>query len=118
MAGATVTTKSCLAVRGDNILSLLRYMAAVRPLVAALAICFLNLSFASMTTPKILAFWFGLITSPLIVNGMRLVYSMTRVKWTMVVLLHLNVALLRLSYASAWSMMACMPQRCSQFKFK
>lgn len=109
MAGATVATESCLAVRGDSILSLLRHMAAVRPLVAASAMCFLNLSFASITTPKILAFCFGLTTSHLIVNGMRLVRSMTRVKWTMVVLSHSNVAPLRLSHASARSMMACMP---------
>jgi hypothetical protein len=74
--------------------------------VAASAMCFLNLSLASMMTPKILASSFGLIISPLIVNGMRLVQSMTRVKCTMVVLSHSNVAPLRLSQASAWSMMA------------
>lgn len=109
MVGATVATKSCLAVRGDSIFSLLRHMAAERPLVAASAMCFLNLSFVSMTTPKILASCFGLTSSPLIVNGVWLVRSATRVKCTMVVLSHSNVAPLRLSHASARSMMVCMP---------
>lgn len=62
-----------------------------------------------MTTPKILAFCFGLTTSLLIIKGMRLVGSILRVKWTMVVLSHSNVAPLHLSHANARSMMVCMP---------
>lgn len=65
MAGATAAVKSYLAVRGCSISSLLRHIAVKRPLVAAPSICFLNLSFTSMTTPRILASCFALISFPL-----------------------------------------------------
>lgn len=107
MAGATVATKSCLAVRGDSIFSLLRRMAADRPLVAASAMCYLNLSFMSITTARTLASCFGLTSSPLIVNGVWLVGSAMRIKCMMVVLSHSNVAPLRYSHASARLMMVC-----------
>jgi hypothetical protein len=68
-----VAIKSYLAIYGDSVLSLLKHIAAVRPLVAASAICFLNLSFISIIMPKTLAFHFGLIISPLIIYGIWLV---------------------------------------------
>jgi hypothetical protein len=50
--GPTVVAKSYLAVCGGSIVSRLRHITAVRPLVAALAMCSWYRSFASTATPR------------------------------------------------------------------
>lgn len=71
-------------------------MAADSPLAAVLAMCSLYRSFASITTPKILALCVGLTPYPLITTSVSLVRLALRVKM-MVVLSPSNIAPLRLS---------------------
>ena len=102
---------NCRAVDGERPLSHLSSIAASRPLVAALAMCSLYFSLASMSTPRILTQSLGGTVCPLMVKGsVALLYSL-RVKCIITVFFALNVAPLLLSQSSASLMIALMPSR-------
>lgn len=108
---ATVDVNNCCAVDGDKPLSRLSSIAASKPLEAALAMCSLYFSLASITTPRILTWSLGWTVCPLIVTSSTLVLYDLQVKCIIAVFSTSNVALLLLSQSRASLIMASMPSR-------
>lgn len=94
---AIVALNNCLAVEGETSRSRFNAITARRPLVVAFPMCCVYRSSESVITPRILAVFFGAITS-LIVDGLVLVLSGRLVRWIITILSPSNLAPLRLSY--------------------
>jgi len=106
-----VEVKSCRVVAGVGPLSRFNSNAASRLLEAAIAMCSLYLSLASMTIPRTLTWSFGKTVCPLMANGSESNLYALWVKYMIAVFSASNVAPLLLSQSSASPMMASMPSR-------